>query len=161
MHVVAKDVTLQAAGESSCNPGTCWTWQRRGANVSAQAGGWGAFCALLEHRAGTSWLPVAGVVSGDGLSVPSPLTPPTSSCPNLERMITLQEQQKAPLKRHKAGLQTKGHVKDHQQQHWGFFGGMGGVTHKEGKETGRQCFKDPIFLASWTVMTCQSGLVYH
>jgi len=48
-------------------------------------------------------------------------------------MITLQEQQKAPLKRHKAGLQTKGHVKDHQQQHWGFFWGDGGSNTQGGE----------------------------
>lgn len=64
-------------------PGMCQAWQNWGGNASAQAEGWGAFHALQENRAGTRWLLETGVVSGDGISILSPLNPSQLQLPQV------------------------------------------------------------------------------
>lgn len=137
MHAVTKDITSQAVGETSSDtrnmPGT---FQTPGANLSAQAGEWGAFHAQSRDMA-------AGVFSRDRFSIPSQLQLPQAWEGD---HLPCCSGKKLPWGDTGQDHEQNTHIKNFQQPALGLFWG---VMCKEGSKTGRQSCKDPIFPASW------------
>lgn len=137
MHAVTKDITSQAVGETSSDtrnmPGT---FQTPGANLSAQAGEWGAFHAQSRDMA-------AGVFSRDRFSIPSQLQLPQAWEGD---HLPCCSGKKLPWGDTGQDHEQNTHIKNFQKPALGLFWG---VMFKEGSKTGRQSCKDPIFPASW------------